>query len=244
MNMKENKINGLIYKITNLINNKIYIGQTIRPLSERIDDYKRGKTNNYLKNAFSKYGWDNFEFSIIDTAETTQELNLKEINYILKNKSNNKKYGYNIEAGGKNSIPNIETLKKMSQSHSGKKQSFIWIEKRIAKAGSDEAKKYGRKKTEEEKEYLRKNSPKYWSGKTRNEETRRKISETKIKNNLSNKQKESCFKTVYKKDPITYRTLETFDSTKQASERIGVNQSTISRWCMNKKINKGFLWTY
>ena len=76
---RNDEIIGVIYKIKNKINNKLYIGQTIRSINEKILEYKNGLGNDYINNAFNKYGWDNFEFTIIDTAKTIQELNNKEI---------------------------------------------------------------------------------------------------------------------------------------------------------------------
>lgn len=239
---------GFIYIIKNKTNDKIYIGQTTRSLNKRIWEYKYAYNTNtfhnqYLSNAFHKYGWDNFEFSIIDTATTINELNQKEVKYIQQYKSNNRKFGYNIELGGNNAIPSIETLEKMSKSHQGIKQTNRWIENRIAEAGSEEAKKYGRAKTEEEKQELRIKSPKFWQGKKRDDETKRKISETKRKQGLSDKQKENICKKVYKINLID-NTIKSFESTENASIFENVNQSTISRWCSKNKTINNILWSY
>lgn len=248
--VNENKkiVYGFIYIIKNKINNKIYIGQTVRNINKRIYEYKAAFkydkfNNNYLGNAFKKYGWNNFEFSIIDTAQNIEELNRKEIEYIQQYKSNHKEFGYNIELGGKNAIPDTKTLERMSHSHIGVKQTSNWINKRIALAGTEEAKKYGKRKTEEEKRYLSKSSPKYWQGKKRSEETKLKISKTKIEKGFSDKQKEILCKKIYKFNTIT-KIITEFDSTVQASNFENVNQSTISRWCKNNIIKKDFLWTY
>ena len=235
---------GIIYQIRNKINNKKYIGQTIRTLIARIDDYKRGFGNGYINNAFNKYGWDNFEFTIIDSASSIDELNNKEIYYINKHKTNNCDFGYNIELGGNNKIPTIETLEKMSRSHLGIKQTNEWINKRIATAGTEEAKKYGRNKTDDEKKLLSEKSPKYWLGKSRDDKTKEKISKTKKEKGLSNKQKKILFKKVYVRNPKTNEVIETYESTVHASNVVGVNQSTVSRWCKNEKIIKNKLWTY
>jgi len=243
-----NIVFGFIYIITNKINNKKYIGQTTRSLNKRIYEYKAAYKynkfyNQHLLSAFNKYGWNNFEFSIIDTAQSIEELNTKEIKYINKYQSNNKEFGYNLENGGRNAIPDIETLNKMSKSHLEIKQTDNWINKRIAKAGTVEAKKYGKPKTEEEKLKLSKSSPKYWLGKNRDEITKQKISETKKNTGLSDKQKEVICKKVYKINTIS-NISQTFSSTKEASIGEGVNQSTISRWCSKSKIIDGFLWKY
>lgn len=240
---KNINIVGIIYIILNKINNKKYIGQTTRSLNDRINDYKRGYCNQYLLNSINKYGWDNFEFKIIDTAQTIEELNGKEIRYILEYNSTDKELGYNIELGGNNAIPNEDTLEKMSRSHLGVKQTDSWINKRVAIAGSDDAKKYGKKKTDEEKIQLSITSPKFWLGKTRSTETKLKISKTKKENGLSDKQKLVICKKVYCMNIITNKIIE-YKSTKHASEIIGVNQSTISRWCKKNNIKNEYLWTY
>lgn len=241
---REYQISGTIYSITNKINNKKYIGQTIRSFRDRIHEYEKGFGNMYINNAFKKYGWDNFEFKIIDTANDLNELNEKEIGYIKQYNSNNKEFGYNIESGGKNSIPDIETLEKMSKSHLGIIQNERWINRRIAKAGSEDAKKYGKTKTEEERTNLSINSPKYWKGKNRDIETKLKISKTKKENGLSSIQKDIICKTVYKIDDLTKNIITVFESTEQASKAENVNQSTISRWCTKNKLKNGVLWRY
>lgn len=234
---------GIIYKITNLINNKIYIGQTIRSFVDRINDYKNGLGNNYLNNSFNKYGFNNFKFEIIDTASSINELNLKEINYILQYNSTNKNIGYNLELGGRNSSPSPETLEKMSKSHTGIKQTDHWIKKRIHEKGSDNAKKYGRKKTDEDKKRLSEISPKYWLGKERDEETRRKISETKKRNGVSQKTLDAQAKTVYVIN-VENGEYKSYHSTSQASQNEGISGATVSRYCNANKIKNGFKWTY
>ena len=65
---------GYIYKTTNLINGKIYVGK--RMLS-KFSHYYKG-SGILLKQAFKKYGRENFSCEMIDTAETVEELNEKE----------------------------------------------------------------------------------------------------------------------------------------------------------------------
>ena len=71
-----------IYKISNNINNKVYIGQTIRPIEDRFRRHINDAVNNHLDTHFSrairKYGKENFFIEEIDKAETQEELNLKE----------------------------------------------------------------------------------------------------------------------------------------------------------------------
>ena len=71
-----------IYKITNKINNKMYIGQTIRPVEERWKRHINDAINNILDTHFARairyYKPENFIVEIIDTAITQEELNKKE----------------------------------------------------------------------------------------------------------------------------------------------------------------------
>lgn len=71
-----------IYKISNSKNNKVYIGQTIRPIEERFKRHINDAINNVLDTHFArairKYGKENFFIEEIDKANTQEELNLKE----------------------------------------------------------------------------------------------------------------------------------------------------------------------
>lgn len=132
---RNSEIAGVIYLITNKVNNKKYIGQTTRGFNDRYYEYKTraSSCNAYLLKAFDKYGWDNFEFSIIDTAQTIDELNYKEVRYICQYDLTNRNLGYNIELGGKNSVSNPETIKKLSLIRKEVKQNESWVAKRIEK---------------------------------------------------------------------------------------------------------------
>ena len=71
-----------IYKITNIQNNKVYIGQTIRPVKDRFHRHINDAINNILDTHFArairKYGKENFSIEIIDEATDQNELNQKE----------------------------------------------------------------------------------------------------------------------------------------------------------------------
>ena len=71
-----------IYKITNIQNNKVYIGQTIRPVEQRFNRHMTDALNNILDTHFArairKYGKENFIIETIDKASTQEELNQKE----------------------------------------------------------------------------------------------------------------------------------------------------------------------
>ena len=86
-----------IYKITNIQNNKVYIGQTIRPIKDRFNRHINDALNNIIDTHFArairKYGRENFQIEIIDTAQSQNELNEKERYWIQY--YNSVKEGYN-----------------------------------------------------------------------------------------------------------------------------------------------------
>lgn len=89
----------VIYLVTNKVNGKKYVGQTIRPVLERWRDHCRLDKGNYFHRAIQKYGSDNFEIQIIDTATSGEELDEKEIYWIQKLNTLVPR-GYNIKPGG------------------------------------------------------------------------------------------------------------------------------------------------
>lgn len=92
-----------IYKIENIVNHKIYIGQTINPKKRWKEHRTNAKLNhdNYpIHQAIKKYGEENFSFSII---EWTENFNEREIELIKKYNSKIP-HGYNISNGGENYI--------------------------------------------------------------------------------------------------------------------------------------------
>lgn len=103
----------IVYKITNKINNKIYIGQT-NNLKRRIQEHKHDKRNNHpIHNAIKKYGWENFEIEILYQGENYNEEEKKWITYY---DSRNKTKGYNIVSGGQDSCGEDNPMAKITQS--------------------------------------------------------------------------------------------------------------------------------
>ena len=87
--------------IKNNVNDKSYVGQSIN-IENRWTHHKSELNNNkhindYLQNAWNKYGEDNFSFIVIEECKES-ELNEKEIYYI--NKYNSMNNGYNLCEGG------------------------------------------------------------------------------------------------------------------------------------------------
>lgn len=72
-----------IYKITNTINGKFYIGQTL-DFKQRWRKHKQCKDNYPLYNAFRKYGIKNFTFEILEIVEDNKKLTEREEYYYNK----------------------------------------------------------------------------------------------------------------------------------------------------------------
>lgn len=88
---------GIIYKITNKVNNKSYIGQTRYTIEFRWKQHQHKKDNTYFHNAIHKYGVENFSIEILEECNI-EDLNQKEIFYIAK--YDTFKNGYNLTIGG------------------------------------------------------------------------------------------------------------------------------------------------
>lgn len=97
----------IIYKITNQINGKIYIGQTINTLEKRFNRHKQdalsGRLDTHFARALREYGVDNFIAEVIENVNSQEELNIREHYWI--NYYNSCKEGYNetnsiLKSGG------------------------------------------------------------------------------------------------------------------------------------------------
>jgi group I intron endonuclease len=169
--MKNNK--G-VYKIINLLNDKLYVGSAMDLRHRKANHFSQLKLNKHinthLQNAFNKYGEENFRFEIIEYVEEKEKLIEREQYWIDYYNVCNQKYGYNINPNAKSSlgkkyseeakknisiglknskrIVTLETRKKMSEARKGMKFS------------ADHARKLGdsrrgRKHSEESKQKIK-----------------------------------------------------------------------------------------
>jgi group I intron endonuclease len=109
-----------IYTITNKVNNKVYVGQTVqenpkmRWYSHQADARNGKKT--HLYDSIRKYGVDNFEWVVIDsTAKDINELNDKEKYYL--NEYKQRGTVYNNREAGDNRLHSKESIEKMRRVH-------------------------------------------------------------------------------------------------------------------------------
>ena len=108
-----------LYKITDTLNNKVYIGQTVdnkkRWLQHKAYAKAPEKTGQYIHRAMAKYGIENFTFEIIATALTQEDTNETESILIKQYDSRNKDRGYNLMIGGSHGGHSEETKEKQRQ---------------------------------------------------------------------------------------------------------------------------------
>lgn len=119
---------GCIYKITNIVNNKIYIGQTqSNPPRKRFNShiYDSKHSNMIISRAIRKHGKENFIFEIIHLVSKNEDINSLELYYIQKYNSL-KPNGYNCSlVSKKNYKHSEETKNKISKFKNSKKQKEI-----------------------------------------------------------------------------------------------------------------------
>jgi group I intron endonuclease len=209
---------GYIYCISNKINNKKYIGQTIeKDIYERWKSHLKKSSNcRYLKHAFQKYGKDNFNFEIIcicfdNDCDKYEEEYMKKFNTIVPN-------GYNLREAGNYGHHNEETKKKIGKSISLYYSRLSNEQKQII---------FNKKRGENNPNYGKKMSP--------------EIKEKMIKN-IKNKKKVNC----YNLENELIATFESVsDAAKAVNCKNGTN---ISHCCLEKykncKTAYGFIWKY
>jgi group I intron endonuclease len=154
---------GIIYRAVNKINGKIYIGQTINTLKQRVYQHKSEaklrNSNIKFLNAILKYGIDGFVWEIIEYANTIEQLDKLEKYYI--NKYNTVEDGYNSKSGGHG----------------------------IHNCGGKSNGMFGKKHTEDTKRLIGSangGTNSYWFGKRHSEQTKKKmsLSQTGSKNHM------------------------------------------------------------
>lgn len=228
----------LVYKYV-FPNNKIYIGITSRTLEER---WKSGYRHcPYVLNAIKKYGKKNISRIILFEGLTKEEAEQKEIELIAQYKSNQKKYGYNIENGGKCASSIAEQTKKQISN----KLKGIVRNQEFKNKISCANKKRWIEKSNEEKEKEIERLKKINIGRTpwnkgkkglqkHTEEWKKQASERMKKYNEKNMKKVLCVETN-----IIYNSLN------EASRILNISQGNISMClCGKRNIAGGYHWQY
>ncbi len=230
--------NWCVYKHTNLVNGKIYIGITSKKPEQRWSNGNGYWSNRHFYNAIKKYDWNKgFSHEILESGLLEEEAKQKEIEYIAKFNSLAPN-GYNQTIGGE-----------------GCRGWKMTEEQRRAIS----VKNKGKKRSPEICEFLRKRQ----LGKRASEETRKKLSivHTGRKHAEESLQKMRIAKKVagippqataaaaeWHKKPILQYTLQgefikEWDSAADASKELGISQHGIYR-CVNgnSKSSAGYVW--
>lgn len=103
--------NICIYKVTNLINNKIYIGQTITGINSRWKGHLYKSGCKFLHNAILKYGKEHFKIEVVEYCER-DKLDNREVYWVSYYQSTDRNIGYNILEGGSNGRRGLYKLSK------------------------------------------------------------------------------------------------------------------------------------
>lgn len=159
----------VIYKVTNLINGMIYVGQDTK---NRESYYGSGLL---IKRAIAKYGKENFKREILEHCNTKDELNAREVFWIKQLKA--KENGYNICSGGQGQNTN-EIKEKFSKSRAGINNTM-----------------FGKKHTDEVKQTISKKN----KGRKRTEEQKQASREYMLSRNFSEEKKQEIFKKISEK---------------------------------------------
>ena len=254
----------VVYKITNKINGKVYIGQTIQTLGRRWKKHVRYSENNSktaIHNAIRKYGPENFTIEEIDGANSLSELNYLETHYIYKHESLAPN-GYNLKIGGSNSLYTDEAKAKMSKSHTGKKLSKEHrnnISKSVIKffkENPETANKVREIASKTLTKYMSKN-PHPKKGKKLSKESRERISQSKMgdKNPMYGKKSNDAQRKALMKGQeirrnnlkkvLCHQNKKVYNTVTEAAKDLGFARSSVSNVLTGFRKNlKGFTFEY
>lgn len=122
---------NLIYTITNLVNGKVYVGQTRQGLLQRqrehICRFNLGERDHKLYRAMKKHGIENFKFEVLFHCFDAKYLDEMELLFVKQFNSFNR--GYNMTCGGDG--VSEETIAKLRAVNLGRK--ITWTDKIVAK---------------------------------------------------------------------------------------------------------------
>lgn len=119
----QKSIHGYVYLVTNTVNGKVYVGQTITTVQDRWKQHLLAAKNGpdfSIYRAIRKHGADKFVVETLATCLDQTSLDKTEDLYILISRSLRRDKGYNLKRGGRSGALSEETRQKMSKSHTGK----------------------------------------------------------------------------------------------------------------------------
>lgn len=218
-----------IYKTTNLINGKFYIGKS--SMKNNSIDYWYLGSGVLLKKAIEKYGRDNFKKEIVEWCSSFEESNEREKYWIKNLNALNLKIAYNIATGGDGGNLGIEVNKRISKALKGRKHTEEF-KQRISKLNK------GKKLSKEHIEALRKSN----LGIKRSDEYKQNSRERMLKkyeNGFQNPHKVE----IYKYDRETGEYINYYLSCTEASIDTGLSRKSIQNACFGRNKNENFIWS-
>lgn len=139
-----------IYLLTNKVNGRQYVGQSIN-IKKRMREHANANKKDcaYLHNAIRKHGWENFDLQMLIVVDNKEDMNRYE-RELIEHYQTLSPGGYNCKDGGLSGMVSEATRRKQSASKLGKSQNLT-PEQRAARA----AVWLGRKHSEETKQRMR-----------------------------------------------------------------------------------------
>ena len=240
---------GFIYKITNKVNGKVYIGQTVKNIEHRFHQHINNALrdqNSYdcaLRRAIRKYGVENFSIEEVEECDKPA-LDEREIYWIQFYDSFHN--GYNLTLGGNSpghtlGVPLSEAHRQaLREGHKHRDKSTYRPGKATPESIAKFKRTYWSKPEEVRKEQARRatahRKPSHiWLGKHLPQETRNKISETLKEKHLCppHARKVYCQET-----DTTYRSLT------EAQDVLGVDRHIIRRYIDGKRKDEKFHFSF
>lgn len=165
-----------IYILRNIIDNKIYIGQTWLSFEDRWNNGRGYKRNPYLYAAIKKHGKSNFKYEVLTVCGTQEAADYWEAYFIKKFNSTDRTIGYNLREGGNGGGRlSLETRHKLSVINTGKITTEETKQK-LSIAGLGNQNSLGVKASDTTKAAVSKTH----KGKPKSEEQKKKMSEAAI----------------------------------------------------------------
>jgi group I intron endonuclease len=250
----------IIYKTTNLINQKFYVGKDTH---NNPNYYGSGKR---LKLAIQKYGIENFKKEIIEICDSMEKLNERERFWIKELNAINE--GYNISLGGDggDTISNNPNKELIGKRHSEKMKDPLvnknkakgrvvklkkkddpnWVNPRLGKPSPLIGRTTGKKGIPNPKhsEWMKENNP--FKGKTHSDEHKLKLKESNSKPK-SEEHKRKISETLKGNKPGNMRKITinnvSYESLSEAARQLGLSLSTVKNRL--KSNSKKFInWNY
>jgi group I intron endonuclease len=247
---------GYVYLVTNIINNKRYVGQSkCLDIETRWASHRKmlkDSIGRYLLAAYKKYDIKNFKFQIIcicfdECCDDLEEYYIKKYNTLAPN-------GYNLKSGGKSSKHSEETKQLIAKRLRERVTDEIRQEMR-ERSKNNPIFSYLKVYSDKEKSLISERQKKYWA--KLSDEDRKKISDERKQRIRSNPVSEKIIAALKKgrdinikkvaKYDINNNFIKIFNSITEAAKDTDISRTSITKVCLGKpkyKTAAGYIWKY